>query len=104
MLKGFSHFLSENEGAEGEFPEFKEAMESAFKEVLSRKNLYEPMKNLKEAYPKWLEDNWESLSQSDLERYNKQEELISKICVNLEQQQDSSPDAPVSEEVFELMS
>jgi hypothetical protein len=29
------------------------------------------MKALKEAYPGWLEKNWESLSDEDLERYNK---------------------------------
>jgi len=29
------------------------------------------MKTLKDEYPKWLEENWQSLSDEDLERYNK---------------------------------
>ena len=42
------------------------------------------MKNLKEAYPGWLEKNWESLSDADLERYNEQVDKISEICTLLE--------------------
>jgi uncharacterized protein YhfF len=69
LFKQFTGFLSQKEG-EGGDSEFKQAMEAAFKEVLSKQNLYQPMKNLKDAYPKWLEDNWQSLSESDLERFN----------------------------------
>ena len=70
LFKQFSTFLSQGDGEQGD-SEFAEAMNSAFKEVLSKENLYEPMKNLREAYPEWLEKNWETISQEDLERYNK---------------------------------
>jgi hypothetical protein len=40
------------------------------KEIISKDSLYQPMKNLKDAFPPWLEDNWQSLSDEDLERYN----------------------------------
>jgi hypothetical protein len=40
------------------------------KEIISKDSLYQPMKNLKDAFPTWLEDNWQSLSDEDLERYN----------------------------------
>jgi hypothetical protein len=40
------------------------------KEIISKDSLYQPMKNLKDAFPAWLEDNWQKLSDEDLERYN----------------------------------
>ncbi len=38
------------------------------------------MKKMKEEYPKWLEQNHEKISYEELERYNKQLDLIESIC------------------------
>ena len=38
------------------------------------------MKILKDEFPSWLENNWQSLSDEDLERYNKQQDKITEIC------------------------
>ena len=38
------------------------------------------MKNLKDAFPAWLEDNWQKLSDEDLERYNNQLDKVTEIC------------------------
>jgi hypothetical protein len=40
--------------------------------MFTKESMYTPMKNLREAYPGWLEKNWESLSDEDLEKYNEQ--------------------------------
>ena len=37
----------------------KSALDSVVKEIISKDSLYEPMKHLKEEYPKWLEENWQ---------------------------------------------
>lgn len=45
-------------------------MESVVKDIISKDSMYEPMKKLKDAYPEWLENNWQKLSDDDLQRYN----------------------------------
>lgn len=47
------------------------------------------MKNLKDAFPQWLEDNWQSLSDEDLERYNNQHDKVTEICEYFEKQEES---------------
>lgn len=48
----------------------KTALDSVVKEIISKDSLYEPMKTLKEEYPKWLEENQLKIPIEDLERYN----------------------------------
>lgn len=50
--------------------EFKGVFENVVKEMFTKESMYTPMKNLRDAYPEWLEKNWEGLSDADLERYN----------------------------------
>jgi hypothetical protein len=38
------------------------------------------MKNLKEAFPGWLEENWQNISDDELERYNNQLDKVTEIC------------------------
>jgi hypothetical protein len=38
--------------------DMKQALESVVSEIIKKDTLYEPMKTLKEEYPKWLEENW----------------------------------------------
>ena len=65
-MKQFTGFLQESEGND----QFKGALDSVVGEILSKESLHKPMKHLRDAYPDWLEKNWESLSDADLERYN----------------------------------
>ena len=55
MMKKFSSILQEGEGS----GEFQSAMESVVKDIVSKDSMYEPMKRLKDAYPEWLENNWQ---------------------------------------------
>ena len=66
LFKQFSSFLQETEGDES----MKGVLDSVVKDIISKDSLYEPMKTLKEAFPEWLEKNWEQQSPEDLERYN----------------------------------
>lgn len=61
------------------------------------------MKVLKDEYPGWLENNWQNLSDEDLERYNKQQDKINEICNLFEKTNIKDNEAP-SEEIFELLS
>jgi len=67
IFKQFTTFLSES-GQEDDT--FKGALDSVVTEIISKDSLYKPMQHLKEEYPQWLEDNWQDLSDEDLERYN----------------------------------
>ena len=49
----------------------KSALNEIVNEIISKDSLYQPMKQLKDKYPSWLEENWEKCSQEDLEKYNK---------------------------------
>jgi hypothetical protein len=70
------------------------------KEIISKDSLYQPMKNLKEEYPGWLENNWQELSDEDLEKYNKQLDKVTEICDLFEKSESDQP----KDEVFELLS
>ena len=56
IFKQFTSFLKDQDGEGDE--NFKGALDSVVKEIISKDSLYQPMKNLKEEYPKWLEENW----------------------------------------------
>jgi len=42
--------------------------------------MYDPMKEMKEKYPAWLESHKTQLSNEDYKKYEKQFECIKKIC------------------------
>jgi peroxin-19 len=80
--------------------EMKEALVSVVNEIIKKDTLYDPMKTLKDAYPKWLEDNWDKVSHDDLERYNKQLEKIEEICNYYEKSENNADQT----KVFEMLS
>ncbi|CAI9759451.1 unnamed protein product [Fraxinus pennsylvanica] len=68
--------------------DMESVVETMMHQLLSKEILYEPMKEIGERYPKWLEDNKPSLSNEEYERYFHQYELIR----DLNQVYDSEPD------------
>lgn len=54
-------------------------VETMMKQLLSKDILYEPMKEIGERYPKWLEDHKSTLSEEDYRRYSHQYELIQEL-------------------------
>ncbi|KAJ0048799.1 hypothetical protein Pint_15869 [Pistacia integerrima] len=54
-------------------------VETMMQQLLSKEILHEPMKEIGERYPKWLEDHKASLSKEDYERYSHQYELIKQL-------------------------
>lgn len=80
IMDEFSKFLQESEGNE----EMKSEISKLVSQIISKDSLYQPMKQLKDAYPTWLEENWESCSQEELEKYNKQLDIMTEICNSFE--------------------
>ncbi|KAL2525167.1 Peroxisome biogenesis protein 19-2 [Abeliophyllum distichum] len=63
-------------------------VETMMQQLLSKEILHEPMKEIGERYPKWLEDNKASLTNEEHARYFHQYELIK----DLNQVYDTEPD------------
>ena len=58
----------------------KSALDSVVNELLNKDTLYQPMATLRDEFPIWLEENWQKISQKDLEMYNNQHDKIVEIC------------------------
>ncbi|MED6215760.1 hypothetical protein PIB30_001381 [Stylosanthes scabra] len=54
-------------------------VETMMRQLLSKEILHEPMKEIGERYPKWLEEHKSSLSKEDYDRYSHQYELIQNL-------------------------
>ncbi|XP_020225532.1 peroxisome biogenesis protein 19-2 [Cajanus cajan] len=54
-------------------------VETMMQQLLSKEILHEPMKEIAEKYPKWLEEHKTSLSKEEYERYSHQYELIRNL-------------------------
>eukprot|EP00002_Diphylleia_rotans_P029989 TRINITY_DN6133_c0_g1_i1.p1 TRINITY_DN6133_c0_g1~~TRINITY_DN6133_c0_g1_i1.p1 ORF type:complete len:278 (+),score=82.58 TRINITY_DN6133_c0_g1_i1:67-900(+) len=65
------------------------AMEGMIKQLLTKDVLYEPMRDIAQKYPEWLERNRATLSPDDLERYTRQLDVVRSICQVFEQTPDN---------------
>ena len=92
IMNQFSSFMKDTENND----ELKEALESVVQEIIKKDTLYDPMKTLKDEYPKWLE---EKCSTEELETYNKQLDKINEICALYEKNNGED-----STQVFEMLS
>lgn len=54
-------------------------VETMMQQLLSKEILHEPMKEIGERYPKWLEEHKAELSQEDYKRYSHQYKLIKDL-------------------------
>jgi len=79
----FSNVMDQNK----DNPEFKEMMKEMGSKIINKDMLYPPMLALKKAYPEYLEENADKLSVEDLEKYNKQLDLLEEVCKEFEKEQ-----------------
>ena len=97
MMAEFTNFLKDSEGND----DMKSALDQVVTELLNKDTLYEPMKMMRQQYPKWLEENWDKVPQKDVEMYNEQLDKIIEICEFYEKI--PSPTADQQTQVFELL-
>ncbi|XP_047330706.1 peroxisome biogenesis protein 19-2-like [Impatiens glandulifera] len=64
-------------------------VETMMQQLLSKEILNEPMKEIGERYPKWLEDNKSKLSKDEFDRYSNQYELIKDLNIVYETEPDN---------------
>ncbi|TVU28936.1 hypothetical protein EJB05_20474 [Eragrostis curvula] len=75
MMEEFVKQFEEFAGAQ----DMDSIVETMMQQLLSKEILHEPMKDIVEKYPKWLEDNKDKISKEEYDRYNKQLELMTKL-------------------------
>ncbi|GFS42249.1 peroxin 19-2 [Actinidia rufa] len=57
----------------------KSIVETMMQQLLSKEILHDPMKEIGERYPKWLEENRSKLSKDEYERYSHQYQIIKDL-------------------------
>lgn len=70
---------------EGSEEEFSKMLMGMMEQLTHKDILYEPMKELHEKFPGWLEKNRATTSKEDLERYELQQKLVSEIVAKFEE-------------------
>jgi len=85
----------------GENP-FLPVMQGMMQSLLSAEVLLPSLKELLEKYPTWLAENNDKISDSDKERYSKQQDLFKVICAELEKETPNDS-ADVKNERFKIV-
>ncbi|KAI0440453.1 Pex19 protein family-domain-containing protein [Xylaria telfairii] len=80
-------------GGDGNDEDFSKLLMGMMEQLTNKEILYEPMKELNDKYPGWMEKNKDTLSKDDLKRYQGQQVLVAEMVARFEQPtySDSNP-------------
>jgi len=80
-------------GGEGGDEDFTKMLMGMMDQLTNKDILYEPMKELHDKFPEWLEKNREKTAKEDLERYEQQQVLVKEMVTKFEEPKysDSNP-------------
>lgn len=70
---------------EGNEEEFSNMLSGIMEQLTNKEILYEPMKELNEKFPEWIEKNRDKVSQVDLARYEEQQRVVKDIVLKFEE-------------------
>jgi peroxin-19 len=73
------------DGAEGGEEEFSKLLLGMMEQLTNKDILYEPMKELDEKFPAWMEKNRGKVSAEDLKKYEEQQSLAKEIVAKFEE-------------------
>ncbi|XP_020585239.1 peroxisome biogenesis protein 19-2-like [Phalaenopsis equestris] len=85
MVEDFVKQFEELAGSQ----DMESIVETMMQQLLSKEILQEPMKEIGERYPKWLQEHKSSLSKEEYDRYYRQYELILKLNEAYEEDPDN---------------
>ncbi|KAH6582882.1 hypothetical protein BASA50_006540 [Batrachochytrium salamandrivorans] len=95
MLKELESMM-DSEGFEDIFGGFVD-------QLMKKEFLYEPLKDLSEKYPAWIEANRSTLSAEDRVRYQNQLEAVKEIVLIYKKLPEDEPTAEQSKEIMDLL-
>jgi peroxin-19 len=89
MLKA----MKDGAGSEGSDEDFSKLLMGMMEQLTNKEILYEPMKELHDKFPGWMEKNQDKISKDDLKRYQEQQVLVSEMVAKFEEPtySDSNP-------------
>ncbi|KFY05114.1 hypothetical protein O988_00245 [Pseudogymnoascus sp. VKM F-3808] len=78
---------------EGGEEDFSKMLLGMMEQLTNKDILYEPMKELNDKYPAWMEKNKATVSKEDLKRFEEQQKVVAEIVTKFEEPSytDSSP-------------
>lgn len=100
MLKHMQAGGVEGEGGEEEFSKMLLGM---MEQLTNKEILYEPMKELNDKFPEWLEKNKDTTAKDDLKRYQEQQGLVTEIVAKFEEPTYSDSNAADREYIVDRM-
>jgi peroxin-19 len=90
-------------GGEGNDEDFSKILMGMMEQLTNKDILYEPMKELDDKFPKWMQDNKEKVAKEDLTRYEEQQTLVREITARFERQGYSDDNAQDRAYIVERM-
>uniref|UniRef100_A0A1I7Z640 Peroxin-19 n=1 Tax=Steinernema glaseri TaxID=37863 RepID=A0A1I7Z640_9BILA len=97
--KSFLEALMKMEGGDSPMEPFMSMMMQAF---MAKDVMYPPLKELADGFPGYLEEHKDSLDAETLEKYEKQQEVVGRICAEYETDVDEANQA-ANHERFERL-
>ncbi|KAJ8112504.1 hypothetical protein OPT61_g5136 [Boeremia exigua] len=90
-------------GGEGNDEDFSKILMGMMEQLTNRDILYEPMKELDDKFPAWMEKNKDKVPSEDLKRYEEQQVLVKEITARFEKKGYSDDNAKDREYIVERM-
>lgn len=72
-------------GADGSEEDFSKVLMGMMEQLTNKEILYEPMRELHEKFPAWMEKNGKGLKKEDKDRYEEQQRLVSEMVAKFEE-------------------
>ena len=94
--------LTEGSGGEGG-QDFNAMLMNMMAQLTHKEILYEPMKELHDKFPGWMEKNRASTSKDDLERYEEQQKVVGQIVTRFERKEYSDDNEDDREYIVDRM-
>ncbi|KAF9391265.1 Peroxisome chaperone and import receptor [Podila verticillata] len=83
--------------------DFQNVLEGMMEQLMSKDILYEPMLDLQQKYPQWLQDNKGEISESEYARYEKQYGYVKDIVAFFDKPEFDDKSDTQAKSVIELM-
>ncbi|KAI1350920.1 Pex19 protein family-domain-containing protein [Xylaria sp. FL0043] len=90
-------------GGDGGEEDFSKLLMGMMEQLTNKEILYEPMKELNEKFPGWMEKNKDTLAQDDLKRYQEQQVLVGEMVAKFEESTYSDSNAADREYIVDRM-
>ncbi|KAI1370161.1 Pex19 protein family-domain-containing protein [Hypoxylon crocopeplum] len=90
-------------GGGGSEEDFSKVIMGLMEQLTNKEILYQPMRELNEKFPGWMEENKDTLAKDDLKRYQEQQALVAEMVAKFEEPTYSDSNAADREYIVDRM-